>query len=208
MHQNIEAVEVETAEGARVVPSVPARSRRLLRWSPISLALAASAAILAGYAAFERLGTVANADTIEFTTNYAGGFLAVGTTDDDPGFIVLSKIDQDQINVSAMQSGSLAAGTHTIVEVTTARHRWQKRLRGPQIILISGDGSIDGRDVDWTFEDFQRIRSAADCSHERATGKHRCGAPFADLHDLVSSGRLRNVPENVRTFLERFADRD
>lgn len=208
MNQIIGAVEVETAQGASVAPSAPARARRSWRWSPISLTLAASAAIVVAYSTFERIGTVANADTIEFTTNYAGGFLAVGITDDDPGFILLSKIDLDQINVSATQSGSFAAGTRTFVEVTTARRCWQKRLRGPQIILISEDGSIDGRDVDWTFEDFQRIRKTADCSHERTTGKHRCGAPFADLHDLVAAGRLRNVPENMRTFLERFADRN
>ncbi len=34
------------------------------------------------YAAYERIGTTANADTVEFTQNLAGGFLAVGMTED------------------------------------------------------------------------------------------------------------------------------
>ncbi len=199
-NNTIEFTEQEPDVGSGHAPA-SARTARRQRWGPIPLALAGGAVVVAAYAAFERIGTRANANTVEFTTDYGGGFLAIGMTDDEPGFILLSMLDQERVEVSAELAGSVAAGTHTLVEVRTPRQRWSTRLRDPELIVVGRDGTITTRRVAWSFNDFMRIRSATDCSHESVTGRHRCGAPFADLRDLVSTGQLTPVPDEIQAFL-------
>lgn len=182
------------------------RTRR--KWRRLTrLILIASAVTLTVYVAVERIETRANANTIEFTPNYGGGFLAIGMTDYEPGFILLSKLDQEHVDVSAKQASSVAVGTHTSVEIRTPRQRLHTRLRGPEVIVVGRDGRVAARRVEWSFEDFVRIRSATDCPQEIATGNHRCGAPFADFRDLVSTGQLMDVPDEVRAFLRSDEDR-
>lgn len=174
------------------------------RWwrRPIPLTLTASLVLLVVYAAYERIGTVANADTVEYLTNYAGGFLAIGMTDAQPGFIVLSALDRKQVDVSAEQRSSLPAGTRTFVEIRTPRQYWEVRLRKPQVLIVNEDGSANECEVRWGLADFVRIRAATDCSHQGKDGKHRCGVPFADLQDLVDSRKIVDVPGEVRAFLK------
>ncbi len=66
------------------------------RISPIMKTLIASVVFAVVFAAFQRIGTTANADVVEYTRNLAGGFLAVGMTEDQPGFIALSALDQGE----------------------------------------------------------------------------------------------------------------
>ena len=206
VYHTTKALEVETVDGAAVGPSAQACSCCRPRPNRVWLALAVCVGVAAAYAAFERIGTHANASTIEFMTNFGGGFLAIGMSDDQPGFIVLSALEQEQVRVSAEQVSGVAAGTYTLVEVQTLHQRWESRLRDPQAIVIREDGTVVANRVEWGIEDFERIRTDTDCSHERTSGKHRCGAPFADLFDLVSADRLADVPDDVRVFLKRFVE--
>lgn len=159
------------------------------------------------YAAFQRIGTTANADVVEYTRNLAGGFLAVGMTEDQPGFIALSALDQDKVDVNAAQAKNNLAGTHTVVEVQTPRGMTRIRLRGPQVILVTEQGEVEGFDVDWTVNEFNALRVAADCSHESSLKKQRCGQPFADLQEALAKWPGERVPGGVRAFLEPFKDR-
>ncbi len=163
--------------------------------------------VLGGYAAYQRIGTTANADLVEFTRNLAGGFVAVGMTDEQPGFIVISALDQDLVEVAADQWSNRLAGTHTIVEIQTPHQHWTTRLRRPQVIMVYQDGVVEGGGVDWTVADFNGIREAVDCSFEAASKKRRCGRPFADLHQAFAGWAVERVPEPVRAFLTPFADR-
>jgi len=192
-------------EGAIVPsPSAHARSRW---WSPIRITVLLGLTVVAVYAAYERIGTTANADVVEYTPNIAGGFLAIGMTKDQPGFIVLSALDQDNVEVNATQVVSYVAGTRTVVEIQTPRDTAHIRLRGPQVVLISEEGALERYDVDWTLAAFNALREAANCSHEAAMKKHRCGAPFTDLQEAFAQWPAEHVPEGVRIFLEPYKER-
>ena len=177
------------------------------RVGPIPLTVLLFVVVAVSYACYERMGTVANTSIVEFTPNLAGGFLAIGMTEAQPGFVLLSTLDRDQVEVNADQVSSPLAGTHTVVEIQTNSGTLRHRLRGPQIILIDDQGVIDAHAVDWTLEDFDALRKAADCSHEAAVKKRRCGAPFTDLHEAFARWPTGRIPHPVRTFLKPFADR-
>ena len=184
----------------------PSGATRRRHTSPISIALAISMVVVGGYAAFNRIGTTANADSVEFTQNFAGGFLAVGMTKDQPGFMVLSALDREKVDVNTDQAVNRVTGTHTVVEVQTPHETMRIRLRGPQIVLVSEKGAVERHEVDWTVVEFNALREAADCSHEAAIKKHRCGAPFTELHEALAMWPGERVPERVRTFLATFVD--
>lgn len=160
-----------------------------------------SIVIAAGYAAFQRIGTTANANAVEYTQNLAGGFLAVGMTENQPGFIVLSALDQEKASVIATQSKSQIGGAYTIVDIETPMGMVQTRLRGPQVILVTERGDVENYDVDWNVGEFNILRQAADCSHQAALQKRRCGTPFIDLRDTLATWPRNRVPDRVRTFL-------
>ena len=206
MYGNWKIDEVKTARDMIAVTAAPSWQARDRRWRPIPVTLIASIIGMMAYAAYERIGTTANADIVEFTQNLASGFLAIGMTANQPGFMVLSALDQEKVGVSATQVVSHVAGTHTVVKVQTPRDTTSIRLRGPQVILVSEDGAIERHDIDWTVAEFDALREAADCSHEAAVKKHRCGAPFTDLQEDLTRWAGERVPECVRAFLMPFRD--
>ncbi len=184
------------------LPDHPQEATRRHRRSPIAITLVASFLFAGGYAAFQRIGTTANANVVEFTRNLAGGFLAVGMTKDQPGFIALSALDQDEVDVNAVRASNLLAGTHTVVEVQTPQGTTRTRLRGPQVILVTAQGDVETYPVDWTWEEFNTLRDAADCSRAAAVKKHRCGVPFTDLRLALTRWSNDRVPDPVRAFLK------
>ncbi|MFQ5502773.1 MAG: hypothetical protein ACE5EQ_10810, partial [Phycisphaerae bacterium] len=117
------------AFGADTGEKAPQPSRR---WVSIVFV----AVLVAGaYVAYQRIGTTANVDTITYVENYAGGFIAVGMSDRQPGFIALSALDRTDLRIEADRVEQGLAGRHTNVRVMTPRAQWQKRLRGPRIVL-------------------------------------------------------------------------
>lgn len=196
------AVSVE--EPAESATSGRTTRRRL---GPIPVTLALACAIGGGYVAYQRVGTTANANVVEFTRNLADGFVAVGSTKDQPGFVVLSAVNQPLVDITTDLVSNRLAGTHTVVGVQTRQSEWRKRLRGPQLVLIDKDGRIDASPVDWSLADFAAIRKGIDCDHEGGGNSKRCGAPFTDLHEFFADWDKQRVPEEARRFLAPFADR-
>ena len=184
----------------------PRRASALRRIGPIRLTVLLFVVVAGSYACSERIGTRANANLVEITPNLHGGFLAIGMTETQPGFVVLSAVNQDQVEVNAGLLTSPLAGRHTIVEIRTTGATLRHRLRGPQIILVDDQGVIQAHAVDWTLEDFETLRKAADCSFEAANRKKRCGAPFLDLHEAFAKWPTDRIPRAVRTFLKPFAN--
>lgn len=206
MDNAIEIIDPAVNEGVSPVQNSPGHLSRPWWQRPIPLTLGLGVVVATAYVAFERIGTTANADTVEFTPNLVGGFLAVGMTEHQPGFVVMSLLGQDEVTVNAAQVISTLAGSHTIVDIQTPRGSTHTRLRGPQVILVSEDGAVETHSVEWTLDDFNTLRKAADCSYEAATAKSRCGAPFTDLHEAFARWSTDRVPERVRIFLAPFAD--
>ncbi len=204
--RSVIAVESEAVDEAGVVAPAAVCQTRPRRRRPIPVTLLLSVIALTAYAAYERLGTTANADSVEFTRNLASGFLAIGMTEDQPGFMVLSALGREKVEVNATQVVNRVAGTHTVVEVQTPHDTTRLRLRGPQVILVSVDGAIERHDVAWTVAEFNALREAADCSHQAAVRKQRCGAPFTDLQEALVRWPSARVPERVRAFLAPFKD--
>ena len=201
---SISAIEASNDVTGSVEDShVATRCRRV---SPITMALAICLMVAGAHTALQRIGTTANADTVEYTPNLAGGYFALGMTDDQPGFIVLSALDRNEVGVNAVQNKKTLAGSHTIVEVQTPRAMTRIRLRGPQVVLVTEVGVVEQFAIDWTVEEFRALRRATDCSHGAAMKKHRRGAPFADLHEAFAGWPAGHVPDRVRAFLEPFKD--
>jgi len=198
--------KIETYDAVPVSSGHPSEDAPRRRISPIVMALGISVVVVAGYAAFQRIGTIANADSVEFTQNIAGGFLAVGMTKDQPGFMVLSALDREKVDVNTDQAVNRVTGTHTVVEVQTPHETTRIRLRGSQIILVSEEGVVERHEVNWTLNEFNALREAADCSHEAAIKKHRCGAPFTELHEALAKWPGKRVPKRVIAFLAPFED--
>lgn len=191
--------------GVFLAAAVPPRvaARRRLGTIPTTLTLA----LLVGgaYAGYQRIGTTANIEFVEYNPNLAGGFLAVGMTDNQPGIVVFSAVDQDKIQVDVDRYENQVAGTHTIVSVITPNAKWTERLRGPQVVLIDETGAIESSPVQWTLADFNTLRDATDCEHGLSK---RCGAPFADLHDFFALWPAERVPDPVRAFVGAYARTD
>lgn len=175
------------------------------RLGPIPVTLALACAIGGGYVAYQRIGTTANANAVEFTRNLADGFVAVGFTEDQPGFVVLSAVNQPLVEITTNLVSNRLAGTHTVIGVQTRQGEWRKRLRGPQLVIIDKDGRINASPVDWSLADFAAIRKGIDCDH--GGGSKRCGAPFTDLHEFFAAWDKQRVPEKARRFLSPYADR-
>lgn len=162
-------------------------------------------ALAAGYTGYQRIGTVANADRVEFTPNLSGGFMALGMTSDQPGVLVLSAMDRGAVDVRAVQSVNPLAGRSTTVTVETPTGRWSRRLRGPEVVLINEAGAVDAVAVDWPLSDFASIREQTDCSYASKTHRARCGRPFADLQEMLATWPAGRVPRAVSTFLTPYA---
>lgn len=176
-------------------------------WRPIPITLILATAVCFIYSAYQRFGTTANANIIEITQNIGGGFFALGRTEDQPGFVVLSEIDQDHAIVNANQSVNVLAGTHTLVTIELEGKQWNQRLRTPIVILIDKNAHVEYFPIDWTLEDFSEMQHAVDCSHAEAVIKKRCGAPFTDFHEAITKRGPTFAPPPLRAFLMPYADR-
>lgn len=170
-------------------------SRRWLRPIPVTLLL--SLAITAIYVIFQSMTVRANVDLIEYSTNFSGGFLAIGMTEDQPGFIVLSELDQKDVEVHA---GRDVLRTRTTARVSTSADQWSAGLQDPHVVLVTKNGMIEAIRVDWSFEDFQALSMATDCEH--GTSK-RCGGPIADVQELLATWPKPRVPSSLGVFLSR-----
>jgi len=155
-------------------------------------------AVGGSYAAYQRVGTTANVATIEHTPNLGGGCAVLGLSDEQPGFLLLSELDWAVLDVSAEQMVNWATGTHTRLVVTSPSDQRRIRLRGPVLILAHQDGSLADWPLDWSLEEFRRIRNGMDCEKN---GTLTCGAVFADLARALARWPQDRVPQPAHRFL-------
>ncbi len=191
--------------GVFLAVAIPPRVAVRRRLGPIPVTLALALLVGGAYAGYQRIGTTANIEFVEYNRNLAGGFLAVAMTDQQPGIVVFSALDQEKVQVDVDRYENQVAGTHTEVSVITPNAKWAERLRGPQVVLIDETGAIEAHAVEWTLADFNTFRDATDCEHGLSK---RCGAPFADLHDFFASWAAERVPDPVRAFVGAYARTD
>jgi len=175
--------------------------------SPVILLAFISLFIASGYAIYQRAGTSANADTVEFSTNLRGGFLAIGMTPQQPGFLILSKLDKKKVSVHTVQSINRVTGTHTIVDIESSQMKSRSRLRGPKAFIINDAGHIESVDLAWSVDEFLTARRAVDCSTQSPEHKKSCGRPFTDLHNSLESWKNVDTPSSVEDFLLGFVDK-
>ncbi len=177
-----------------------ARASRRCR-SPIPVAIVGAVLISVSVATYQRLGTVANANVVETTKNLAGGFLALGMTESQPGFILVSALDPKDVSLDAHRSINKLAGAHTKVYIETGTQTWNARLRKPLVITIDDNGTIRSSTVDWPLHTFHLIRDAVDCSDQGSLQRKRCGTPFVDLKERVEKWPRNTVPKCLSEFL-------
>jgi len=158
-------------------------------------------ALPASFVAYERVGTHANVSVVKYADDAAGGFLAVGYSETQPGILVASALDRSDVRIDTHQTSYLLAGTHTDVDIVTPSARCHKRLRGPLVITIDASGGLTATTVDWPVHTMRTIAEAADC-HELSTlmEKH-CGALFLDIRARMDKWPPDTVPLNLRAFL-------
>ncbi len=178
-------------------------TRKTFRWQVAAIGLGIGLMFVLGYVAYQRLGTNANASLVEYNKNLSGGFLAIAFSEDQPGFLVLSAIDADQVDVQADQLSNFLAGTYTLASIKTASDQWRGRLRNPQAITIDKSGHMKHATIDISLDEINRIRDAVDCSHIHQGHKRRCGAPFSDFRKALNDWPTNKIPEVVTTFLAR-----
>jgi len=168
---------------------------------PVPLAVLAAFVVVGGFIAFQRIGTRANVDSVEFTRNLRGGFMAIGMTEDQPGFLLLSALDRKNVTIVADRYTNLLAGTHTRLRVTTAGATWTRRLRDPVVITIDDAGRIQAETVDWTSYTFQTLAKIGDCGRHAPPIEKHCGAPFLDLEAHIAGWPPATIPRHLRAFL-------
>lgn len=188
-----EATEPDTATSESAPPT--ARASRAVR-----VFAACGLAFAAFYAAYERIGTIANVDEIEIYERFGGGFLALGRSESQPGVVVLSLLSEGEVGIDATGRRTWLTGRNTHVAITTLAGTWKKRLRGPLLALIHADGSVTQTAVPWSHADFGKIAKAVDCSIAGAEPK-ACGRPFDDLAELLAQWGATRVPAGVRALV-------
>jgi hypothetical protein len=179
------------------------------RKSSLPAIIVAIALLAGGYIAYQRVGTRANANVIEFNPNIAGGFLAVGMTDEEPGFILLSTLHQDRVTVDAEQYENALSGTYTTLEITTPTGQTRLRLRDPEIIVIDESGEPRAFSVEWTLSDFHAVSSAVSSAvacedhNDHAGQPVPCGQPFLAFRRFLNTGSAPSVPDELHSLLEK-----
>lgn len=175
----------------------PVRSTRVAR---VTLLVGAGLLIAGGYAAWQRFGTVADVTHIETFEDYSGGFVAIGLSPDKPGFLCLSRVPRDQLELVALHHDNWLAGSWTTLMIRTDSGQWQHRLRGPVVILVDRRGLVDAVPVNWPRARFIWLRDCVDCDHGHAK---RCGRPLDDLAARLAAQPPDVVPPAVLAFLQR-----
>ncbi|MCH7721649.1 MAG: hypothetical protein IH988_11795, partial [Planctomycetes bacterium] len=80
--------------GVFLAAAMPPRVAARRRLGPIRVTLALALLVGGAYAGYQRIGTTANIEFVEYNRNLIGGFLALAMTDRQPGIVVFSALDQ------------------------------------------------------------------------------------------------------------------
>ncbi|MFQ5491159.1 MAG: hypothetical protein ACE5GE_10590, partial [Phycisphaerae bacterium] len=154
-----------------------------------------------GFVANERIGTTANVDTLDVHRDLLAGFIAVGRSENQPGAIILSRMNREQIKIHAQVSSNWATGKFTRLSVATPTASWNLRLRGPVVVMIDSQGRIASQPVAWTAADFAGLSQAIDCSTVDPDHWKPCGQPFGEMQKWMAGHVGLQLPESARTFI-------
>lgn len=160
----------------------------------------------AGYVGYERFGTRANADRISHLESYGDEAVAIGLTDEQPGFLLLARLSPRRVSVDAVIQSNWLTGRQTLVQVHTPLGATAIRLRRPQVIMVREDGTVDSASVRWTLAEFDQLVHAADCATNCRDHPHRCGQPLDDVGDALATWPMDLVPQSLREFLKARTD--
>lgn len=158
--------------------------------------------LAAVHVAYERVGTSANADRITHMESFGDEAVAIGMTDEQPGFVLLARLPASQVSVDAAMRSNWLTGQQTLVNVHTPAEAMRIRLRQPQVIMVYEDGAVINVPVPWTGAEFGQLLHAADCSSNCAKHLHRCGQPLEDIAHTLASWPQERVPESLRKFVK------
>lgn len=178
----------------------PRREGRFYR-TPIGATALLALVAASAWGAFHRIGTTACATDIEIHQSLEGGYVAIGYSDDRPGFLLLSSLPPNRVQLEADVRRSLVAGTYSVLHMPDGTGEWSHRLRGPILLTIDRHGNRTMNDVAWTREEFAALRNSLDCTSPSVLGKKRCGQPFADVADMLASLSPTRVPKAAVVFL-------
>jgi hypothetical protein len=153
-----------------------------------------------GFAAYARIGTTANVERVITYERLVGGFAAVGITDAQPGFLLLSLAAQRDVTIESEFRRSIVAGTTTRLMLQTPNDARTERLRGPRLYLIDADGRITAAAAPWSHSDLQAIANVLGCE-KTDDNLGRCGAPFVDLAVFLERWPKHAVPPELANFL-------
>lgn len=155
------------------------------------------------YVAYERVGTIANADRITHLQSFGDEAVAIGLTDDQPGFVLLARLPASQMSVEAAMRSNWLTGQQTHVRIHTPAGTTNIRLRRPQAIMVHEDGTVIKVPVPWTLAEFGQLLHAADCASECREHLHRCGQPLEDIAHTLATWPEERVPGLLREFVKK-----
>ncbi|MBI5866218.1 MAG: hypothetical protein HZB38_17245 [Planctomycetes bacterium] len=158
---------------------------------------------IVGYSAYERFSTRANVDQVVTFESYGDDAVAIGLTDDRPGFVLLSRLPPSEVSIDAQLASSWLTGTYTILNINTPNRHIRIRLRSPLAILVDEDGAVVPVEVTWSHTDFAGLVHAADCEAGCEEHLHRCGQPLDDIASALANWPVDRVPLAIREFIRR-----
>jgi|GEM_PF-3237450 len=183
----------------------PIAEKRLAKRTGIHVFIFVSVILLFAYGTYHRIGTTAAIDEIVDTPRYAGGFLAIGTSDDRPGALILSEVERKHVGLFAQTSSNPVAGRVTRLTVEALGERKTFRLRSPLLIVIKENGNIETAHLNWSRQGLLDAFASASCSNADASQvRLRCGVPFVELASYLKQDDVPAIPDAGRQFLEQF----
>ena len=195
----------EPPDGALHQPATAPAASASRRFAIITY-LVVGLLLAGGYVLFERAGTRANVEAIDYHQRFGGGFLAVARTSTQPGFLALSLLDRSKVDIDAVMRSNWATGKSTVVTVATPGGKHRHRLRGPVALLIGPDGGVTTAPLPWTLADFQACSKAVDCSVVDWRNPKPCGQPFEDVRRWLTRSEDVSASPALDAFLQTAAD--
>lgn len=190
------------ASSVFIAPVADRPRRQAARVSPSFLRiLLGILLVVATYVIYERVAVSANADQITHFQSYGDEMVAIGTTDDQPGFVLLARQPASKVSVEAAMQSNWLTGRRTLVSVHTPVGTTNIRLRRPHAIMVHEDGTVITTPVPWTLAEFDQLHRAADCGSDDGAHQHRCGQPLDDIARRLATWPRERIPEPLHEFV-------
>jgi len=167
------------------------KTRRIAFWI-VRLSLPAALVATTGYVLIERSRARVGIDSITYIDNLGGGFVAVGTSADKPGVLILSTVDRKDVRIRAERE---QLRLRTTLSIDLDGRATCRLLTEPAAVLIPPDQPTGFIPLNWKTRAFHDILATIDCDgqHQSSDEHPLCGKPFEELLlylNLHSPGRV------------------